>query len=126
MQNVHIGQIIRQIIIEKGIQYKTVARDMSMTTQGLRNALDKKELHQELIERFMKVLDVNLYEYLARKWENPAYKTPQEKYVDEVKEQILNYEKTPGKPGIPGTSSISLLINVDESKKNDVLSLIFG
>lgn len=127
MKNVHIGETIRVILKERNIQIKKAATAVSISEQGLHKALNKETISMDLLERLMKYLDINLYTYLSKKWDNPIYENSKEEdFVDEVREDVMDYilNDKPESPISSAINNISLLINIDDSRKAEVLKLI--
>lgn len=127
MENVHIGETIRVILKERNIQIKKAASAISISEQGLHKALNKDTISMDLLERMMKFLDINLYAYLSKKWDNPiSYQNKEDDFENLVKEDVIEYilNDPPERKANSGISNISLLINIDESRRSEVLKLI--
>lgn len=128
MKTVHIGKILRHLMMEKGVSQKEIGDKVSLSSQGVGQVLGKESIQVDLLERFMEALDVNIYMMLADRW-SKKYKYDDIEEIDYpniAEEAAVEYSK----PSVPvptpalTSNNVSLLINVDESKKNDVLKLL--
>lgn len=127
MKNVHIGETIRVILKDRNISIKKAAEDISISEQGFHKALNKETLSMDLLERIMKYLNINLYEFLASKWKTHYDYPIQDISNSDVKEDVLHYlnpSEHPQSDSNLKASAISLLINIDESMRDDILKIV--
>ena len=64
MNNVNLGEIIRQLVTEKGLSDKKFAEKIGKQRQNIKAAVfEKKSLDTDLVCRINEVLDCNLFDY---------------------------------------------------------------
>lgn len=78
----HIGELIKRKIAEKGFSFKEVADNMERTPQAIRDMISREHISTDNLLKLSEILEVNLFAYVADSY---AFKIDdKEKMVDEV------------------------------------------
>lgn len=112
MKVVHIGALIKQIISEKRLTVQEVAEGVNLTRTAVHNTFKERDMKTDKIRRFCDFLNYNLFAHLSEEspYSNPASNTPQ------AKELPFNYNVQ--------NPRIQLIIDIDESNRDQILKLI--
>jgi len=72
MNNIHIGSIIKQKVMERSLTIKDFAEKINCERTTVYNIFERKSIDSELLIRISKVLDFDFYNqiYLNRKTNN--------------------------------------------------------
>lgn len=122
MEKFKTGEIVRSICKELGLTNKQVADIISMTPQNVSRLFHASNLNTDTIDRLTQGLGINIYAALAKKWEEYSKGELSDVKDDEREftklESKLTQEVKRGKP------KVSILIEIDNDKQEEVLQLL--
>lgn len=120
MKKFKTGEILRSVCKELNLKNVEVAEIINMTPQNVSRLFQADNVNTETIDRLIEALGINIYGYLARRWdelseEDPDFtlKDPQGKYFRHVP-----------KLGMEDKPKMSLLIEVDPDKHSEIIKLL--
>jgi transcriptional regulator with XRE-family HTH domain len=110
---IHIGEKIKEVFEEKGLKMSSFSSSVGMTYRNIYRIFEKEHINTELLQKISKVLDYNFFNLYIDEDSN-LIQEPQEKYITRTKEKENQFEL-----------SVNIKFN-DDSKKDELLELIFG
>lgn len=116
MDRIHVGKLLRKLINETRLTQIEVAEQISMSPQGLNGVLKKEDINTDLLWKFSKVLNINLFQIIAESGKTEEEKDLSEKY-NVLQEPSPSYETS-------NNSNISVLISVDAAKASQIMKII--
>lgn len=65
-ENIHLGEVIKKILKDRGITYASVARAMNTSRQNFQQILKKPDLDTRHMKKLSEILDFNLFTLFVR------------------------------------------------------------
>ncbi len=101
---------------------KEVAKIISMSPQNVSRNFQADNVNTDTIDRLIKALGINIYGYLAKKWEELSVEDPDFNLKDPQGEFFRHVPKMGIEP--PDEPKISILIEVDPDKHSEIIKLL--
>jgi len=119
MKTLHLGDMIKDIISDKNLTQIEVANRMDMSRNGLHSTLNKENMNTDLIRRFSKALDINLWEKIYRETSEQNYSEQFKANENNISEERIDYKNAQS-----NNESIQITFTVSMDKRNELLRLI--
>ena len=124
MKKFSTGEILRAVCKELNLSNKEVAGIISMTPQNVSRLFQAENVNTETIDRLTAGLGINIYAYLAKKWEEVAALDPNITFNEPEREYFRMSPKTDSGAPSSGKPKISILIEIDQDKQDQVMKLL--
>lgn len=122
MKKLKTGPILRSVCEELGYNNRQVAELINVTASNVGRVFKQDNVNTDTIDRLISALGVNIYSYLAKKWEELAeedegfvLREPQGEYF----RHVPKYEK----PAV-SKPKVSLLIEIDADRQEEIFKML--
>jgi plasmid maintenance system antidote protein VapI len=122
MEKIKTGEILRSVCKELNLNNRQVAEIISMTPQNVSRLFQSSNVNTDTIDRLISALGVNIYGYMAQKWNELADSDPTFKLEGPQGEYFKHIPKYQGEA--ESKPKISILIELDADKQNEVMKLL--
>lgn len=122
MNKFSTGEILRAVCKELNLTNKQVADILSTTHQNVSRIFSAENVNTDTINRLTAGLGINLYYYLAKKWEEIAKEDPNIEFKEPRGEYFITTPKIQAQD--PVKPRISILIEISPDQQDDVLKVL--
>lgn len=122
MNKFSAGEILKAVCKELNLTNKEVADILSTTHQNVSRIFSAENVNTDTINRLTAGLGINLYYYLAKKWDEIAKDDPNIEFKEPRGEYFITTPKIQGKE--PIKPRISILIEINSDQQEDVLRVL--
>jgi len=116
----HLGKYIEEEVLKQELRIIDVAKKSNKSDTAIRKDFKKEFLHQNVIDAYSKILNINIYELLAdelrvKKYDNPVSQNQEvnKPPIEKLESQKSNYPET-----------ISVTFEIPNSKREEFLKLL--
>lgn len=122
MKKFKVGEVLAAVCAELNVKQADVAKIINMTPQNVSRIFQAENVSTDTIDRMISGLGVNIYSYLAKKWEDLAKEDPS----FELKEPQGEYFRHVPKYEQPAVSKpkVSLLIEIDADRQEEIFKML--
>lgn len=122
MKKLKTGPLLAEVCKELGYNNTQIADMISRTPSNVGRIFKQDNVNTDTLDLLTEKLGVNLYKYLASAWDKIASEDPQYEFREP---EGTYFKHTPKHPSDLQTKpKISLLIEIDADKQNEVLKLL--
>lgn len=122
MNKFSTGEILRAVCKELKLTNKEVADILSTTHQNVSRIFLAENVNTDTINRLTAGLGINLYYYLAKKWEEIAKDDPNIQFKEPKGEYFITTPKIQSQD--PLKPKISILIEITRDQQDEVFKIL--
>lgn len=117
----HVGNYLKNILKEERYSMSQIADKVNKSPAGVKKDLEKDKLSMAVLESYAEVLEINLYELLAKDW-SEQHNLPDPIFTVSAEPTNPSYAK---KAVSKADDEISVTINLRGKKKESILKILF-
>ena len=122
MKKLKTGPLLAEVCKELGYSNTQVAEMISRTPSNVGRIFKQDNVNTDTLDMLTEKLGINLYKYLADAWERIADDDPSWEFKDP--ERGFFRLKPKVQDEVKAKPKISLLIEIDQDKQNEVMKLL--
>lgn len=122
MNKFSTGEILKTVCKELNLTNKQVADILSTSHQNVSRIFTSDNVNTDTINRLTEGLGINIYHYLAKKWEQIANEDPGIEFKEPRGEYFVTTPRI--QPQDSSKPKISILIEIDRDKQDEIMKLL--